>query len=188
MVCEGKNTEPSYFSNFRLSSVKVIAIGEGKNTVSLVVRACELAGENTYEQTWCVFDKDDFSNENFNKAIEIANSNGISVAYSNQAFEYWILLHLNDHQGGKMHRSLYEKKINSKLKSFGLCYNKDRHKQITEQLFEFLIGYNHNNQRRVDLAITRAKRNYNQFDHTNPAQEESSTTVFKLVEELLKHE
>ena len=36
------------------------------------------------------------------------------------------------------------------------------------------------------LAINRAKRNYNNFDHKNPASEESSTTVFKLIEEILK--
>jgi hypothetical protein len=40
---------------------------------------------------------------------------------------------------------------------------------------------------RVELAIKRAERNYNQLDHSNPAAEESSTTVFRLVEELLKY-
>jgi hypothetical protein len=37
------------------------------------------------------------------------------------------------------------------------------------------------------LAIMRAKRNFNRLDHSNPAKEESSTTVFRLVEELLKY-
>lgn len=37
------------------------------------------------------------------------------------------------------------------------------------------------------LAYKRAKRNHNRFDHSNPALEESSTTVFKLVKELLLH-
>ena len=41
--------------------------------------------------------------------------------------------------------------------------------------------------KRVDIAINRAERNYNRFSHTSPAKEESSTTVFKLVKELLKY-
>jgi hypothetical protein len=40
---------------------------------------------------------------------------------------------------------------------------------------------------RVLLAIERAKRIYNRLDHHSPAMEESSTTVFRLVEELLKY-
>ena len=47
-----------------------------------------------------MFDKDDFSANDFNNAITIAESNNLGVAYSNQAFEYWIILHFDDHQGG----------------------------------------------------------------------------------------
>lgn len=39
IVCEGKNTEPSYFNLFRLTSTEIEAIGDGKNTVSLVFRS-----------------------------------------------------------------------------------------------------------------------------------------------------
>lgn len=38
IVCEGENTEPSYFNQFRITSAKVEPIGEGYNTVSLVNR------------------------------------------------------------------------------------------------------------------------------------------------------
>jgi hypothetical protein len=40
---------------------------------------------------------------------------------------------------------------------------------------------------RKTLAIERAKRNFAFFDQTNPAKEESSSTVFRLVEELMKY-
>ena len=59
IVCEGENTEPSYFNQFRLSSATVKPVGEGYNTLSLVSRAIELANEKNYEKVWCVFDKDD---------------------------------------------------------------------------------------------------------------------------------
>jgi hypothetical protein len=37
-----------------------------------------------------------------------------------------------------------------------------------------------------ELAINRAKKIYDSYDHKNPVKEESSTTVFMLVEELIK--
>ena len=117
IVCEGANTEPSYFRQFRLSSATIKAIGEGYNTTSLVNRAREIANRERYDQVWCVFDKDDFSDTDFNNAIDIAKANSFGVAYSNQAFEYWLILHFDDHQGGGIHRKDYNDKINSLLKT-----------------------------------------------------------------------
>lgn len=188
IVCEGKNTEPSYFRQFKLSTATIKPIGEGYNTVSLVNRAKQLSEERTYEQVWCVFDKDDFSNTDFNNAVQIAEANKFGVAYSNQAFEYWIILHFNDHQGGGMNRNDYDDKINELLKYFGITYDGKSSKIITDEIFELLEGIDTKiNKVRRDLAIERAKRNDAFFDHTNYAEEESSTTVFKLVEELIKY-
>lgn len=188
IVCEGENTEPSYFNQFRITSAKVKSIGEGYNTVSLVNRAIELSQKDKYDQVWCVFDKDDFSDEDFNNAIKIAQANGFGIAYSNQAFEYWLILHFDDHQGGGMHRNDYDKKINDLLKPFDINYDGKGSKKVEEDFFELLMGTDNNlNKKRVCLAITRAERNLSHFDHTNIAKEESSTTVFELVKELLKY-
>lgn len=188
IVCEGENTEPSYFSQFRLSTATIKPVGEGYNTTSLVNRATDLAKEKDYEQVWCVFDKDDFNANDFNNAIVTAEAQGFGIAYSNQAFEYWIILHFDDHQGGGMHRKDYDKKINKLLKPFKLAYDGEGSKIITEEIFEVLDGIDEKtNRERKELAIQRAKRNYEQFEHANPATEESSTTVFRLVETLLKY-
>jgi len=188
IVCEGKATEPSYFSQFRLSSATIRAVGTGFNTFSLVKKAVHLASQARYDQVWCVFDKDAFSNADFNRAISLANAHRFGIAYSNQAFEYWILLHLEDHQGGKISRGQYGLKINKLLKPYTLSYGKKNNKIISEPLFKFLNGIDEQTQvSRRQLAIDRAKRILKQFGHTSPAQAESSTTVFRLVEELLKH-
>ena len=188
IVCEGKNTEPSYFNQFRLSSAIVKSIGEGYNTVSLVKRAAQLADDCKYDQVWCVFDKDDFSENDFNDAIQIAQNHDFGVAYSNQSFEYWLILHFNDHQGAGMHRNDYNEKINEHLKPFGVTYDGNGNKKVSELFFELLDGFDtKTNNKRVELAIARAERIYNQFDHINPAKEESSTTVFRLVNELIKY-
>ncbi|MGQ7871457.1 RloB family protein [Sunxiuqinia sp. sy24] len=188
IVCEGENTEPSYFRQFRLSSATVKAIGEGYNTVSLVNRAVQLSNKNRYDQVWCVFDKDDFSTNDFNNAIQIANANDFGVAYSNQAFEYWVILHFDDHQGGGMHRNDYDKKINELLKPFGLSYDGKGSKVITEEIFELMDSIDEKlNKNRKYIAIKRAKRNLKKHDENNQALAESSTTVYKLVEELIKY-
>nr|WP_293163330.1 RloB family protein [Allomuricauda sp.] len=188
IVCEGKNTEPSYFNQFKLTSATVKPVGEGYNTVSLVNRAHQLSQENQYDQVWCVFDKDDFDENDFNNAIQMAKANNFGIAYSNQAFEYWLILHFNDHQGGGMHRNDYDDRINKLIKPYKVTYDGKNSKLIDEDFFELLDGFDEKtNEKRVDLAIKRAERNFNQHNHSNPAMEESTTTVFELVKELLKH-
>lgn len=188
IVCEGENTEPSYFNQFRLLSATITAIGEGYNTVSLVQRAAEIAENGKYDQVWCVFDKDDFHPNDFNMAISLAERFGFGAAYSNQAFEYWIILHFEDHQGGGMHRNDYDAKLNALLKKFSLSYDGKKSKIISAEIFNLLAGPDERtgDERRI-LAIKRAERNFNRLDGSNPANAESSTTVFKLVSELLKY-
>ena len=193
IVCEGENTEPSYFRQFKLSSATIKPVGEGYNTISLVKRALHLSKEKSYEQVWCVFDADPKPDnpkhaKNFNDAVKLAERKGFGVAYSIQAFEYWLILHFDDHQGGGMNRNDYNNKINQLLKPFGLTYDGESNKIITEEIFELLDGIDKKtNKERKRLAIYRAARNYDLFDHFNPSNEESSTTVFRLVEELLKY-
>lgn len=186
IVCEGSHTEPSYFNQFRLASARIKTVGEGFNTLSLVIRAIEIAKEEKYDQVWCVFDRDDFRETDFNGAIELAERNGFGVAYSIQSFEYWLILHFNDHQGGGINRSSYNQILNDLLQPFGVKYEGRKSKLISEDLFDLFNGIDlKTGKRRVELAIERAERNYSRFDHRNPAREESSTTVFRLVKALL---
>jgi hypothetical protein len=193
IVCEGENTEPSYFRQFKLSSAGIEAVGVGYNTISLVRRAIALSKAKQYDQVWCVFDADpkpdnQSQSTNFNEAIKLADQEGFGLAYSNQAFEYWLILHFNDHQGGKLNRGEYSKKINDFLKPYGLIYQGKASKFITRDMFNlFLDPDPKTGVARIALAIKRAKRNYDRLEHSNPSAEESSTTVFRLVEEIMKH-
>jgi hypothetical protein len=142
IVCEGENTEPSYFSRFRLSSARIYPVGEGYNTVSLVNRAIALNNSfaDYYDQVWCVFDKDDYSSIDFNQAIALASANGFGTAYSNQAFEYWLILHFEDHQGGGCHRHDYEEKINGYLQPSGARFDGRGRKMVDDAFFELLMA------------------------------------------------
>ena len=84
IICEGVNTEPDYFNAFRLTSASVKALGKGLNTIKLVQEAVIVRNEerrkgHNFDQYWVVFDKDDFSNHDFNEAIRLAESNGFQV-------------------------------------------------------------------------------------------------------------
>lgn len=188
IVCEGKNTEPSYFKQFRLTSAKIIARGEGYNTLSLIEQAAKIQEKGKYDQVWCVFDKDSFTPNNFNNAIQMAEAKRFGIAYSNQAFEYWLILHFEDHQGSPLPRSDYNQKINRYLNPLGAEFDGKASKKVSSKFFDLLFGNDGDTGKsRTHLAITRAKRNFDKFDHSSPALEESSTTVFRLVAEILKY-
>lgn len=179
IVCEGENTEPDYFNAFRLTSANVKAVGEGINTVNLVQKAIRIREEECrkrhfYDQHWVVFDKDDFPAEDFDKAIRLAEANGMCVAYSNQAFELWFLLHFHPVQGA-MHRNLYAEKLSGRL---GFSYSKDS--GVAARIYRELAD-------KQPLAIKNAKLLMQQMKGVPPAQAESSTTVYRLVEELNKY-
>ncbi|WP_051590690.1 RloB family protein [Flavobacterium daejeonense] len=196
ITCEGKNTEKDYFCKFKISSLELKVVGLGDNTLSLVNKTIALRDQKEpgyYEEVWCVFDADpkpDNPNQlmNFDQAIFLANKNNIKVAYSHQAFEYWLLLHFNDYQGEPMNRNLYKKALNKFLKPFGLKYddNSDkRGKSISNAFFDVLLSCE-NGKRRICHAIERAERIFNKLEsHKNPAINESSTTVFLLVKRIL---
>jgi len=178
IVCEGEVTEPEYFNSFRLTSASVRAVGRGLNTLSLVkesikIKKQESAKGKSYNQYWVVFDKDDFPDNDFNGAIKLAETNGFKVAYSNQAFEYWLLLHFNLYQG-PLHRDRYGEMLSKLL---GVKYTKDSGEmaRIFGQLFP-----------RTETAISNAKKVMESHKGENPAKAESSTTVYCLVEQLLK--
>ncbi len=192
IVCEGTNTEPTYFEQFRFPSATIEKrkiIGTGYNTLSLVEYAEDLKKAKYKDyKVWCVFDADPKPDNpeqlaNFNKAIFKADKLGFECAYSHQAFEYWFILHFEDHQGLPMHRDLYYAKINKYLKQINpkVIYDKDS-KIVTEDIFNILLGIDiKNGKTRKQIAIERASKIYDKYDHLNPAKEESSTTVFKLV-------
>ena len=70
--------------------------------VSVVKKARKLMAEGRNEfsardRTWVVFDRD--AHPSFVQAINEAETQGISVAYSNPCFELWVVLHYRDDDG-----------------------------------------------------------------------------------------
>jgi len=111
IVCEGKNTEPKYFEDcvdgYGSGLVKLRVIGEAGAPISVVTAAISERDEllvkrkklkDSFEacfRVWAVFDRDE--HESFDRAILLAASNNIDVAFSNPCFELWPILHLIDY-------------------------------------------------------------------------------------------
>lgn len=179
IVCEGERTEPDYFKAFRMTTATVKAVGQAMNTISLVnkaisIREADQKKKHHYDQCWVVFDKDDFPAKDFNQAIVLARQNGFKVAYSNQAFEYWFLLHFNLYKGA-LHRNNYADML---TKLTGITYSKNEGFGAT--MYNRLASLQHK-------AIRNAASILAEISCGNPAAEESSTTVHLLVAELNKY-
>ena len=177
IVGEGVNTEPSYFDKFRIPGVKVVAKGLGEGTRKLVNDVEDVRDEEerklgaAFDEIWVAFDKDSF--KDFEQAINEAKDKGYRVAYSNQAIEYWFILHFKDHQGSAMARTEYAKSLNELLEPYGISYDPDA-KEITDELFSVLW-------KNLQAAFDRAFRIYAVKRERGCPTEESVTTIFKLI-------
>jgi hypothetical protein len=169
IICEGEKTEPNYFRKFPLPPGSVVDVrGIGENTVSLIREAIQLRDQSDfyYDQVWCVFDRDSFPVENFNNAMQIAQDNHIKVAYSNEAFELWYVLHFD-----YLHTGISRRNYITRLRRLlGHRYLKN-----SETIYDEIIA-------RQEDAIRNAKRLLAQYDPPKPAEDNPSTTVHILVE------
>lgn len=127
IFCEDEVSEPVYFKFFETALIKVNVIGDQKSKVEHVVKALahcysedfmERRDDGDYlkqqdTQVWCVFDRDNgqidtklvSDNVSFNESIAMAERRGLKVAWSNDAFELWILLHFEDVDDNEQNRN-----------------------------------------------------------------------------------
>jgi len=176
IVCEGAKTEPAYFRAFRISKdVQTFEIkGVGRNTLSLVKYAKDLADRDTYKEVWCVFDKDSFTKKSVNDAFALAEKHGFNVAFSNEAFELWYVLHYH-YLDTKITRKQYCDKLSE--------YMGAEYKKNDDSMYAILFN-------KRDDAVRNAKKLERAFHVPggSPYDAQPTTSVYKLVEKLIKLE
>ncbi|MBU4216409.1 RloB family protein [Candidatus Parcubacteria bacterium] len=176
---EGINTEPKYFNSIRdelrMSEIDIVVWGLGDHTLPLVESVLKMkqeegSDEDVATEWWVVFDRDD--HEHFDKSIKLAIDNGINVAYSNECFELWFILHF-EFLNTAIGRRQYEKKLSELL---GKKYNKKSSFDVYELVKD-----------KEQVAIKNAKRlekDFNDQGVSSYIKRDPSTLVYKLVERL----
>lgn len=186
IITNGKESEKNYFEALRGINRSIFNIDvkfENADPTHLVERA--LREKQTSNQVWIVFDKDEFPNEAVYNAIWTARKNGIGVAFSNAAFEVWLLNHFKEFSIEKKPNELLSI-LDSTLKENG--YTKDYQKNDADLIKRAFIP-------RLDVAVHNADVSLQKriADHNlqNPNNNSypycdwnSCTTVHKLVKAL----
>lgn len=205
LYCEGKNTEPSYFSWLKKSNCKVIPIiikGRGIGSCVEFVEEANKKHNSTprdrrdkLQQKWLIYDCD--GHEDFWPSIKKAREYGFHVAFSNMCIEYWFALHFYDLGGapipqkGSSHSKaqielinraieLYNKKREVKVKP----YDEDS-KAVDEDFFELMMTIHPDtHQYRIIEAYERAKVVHEDKKKNGAESTESVTTMYELIREL----
>ncbi len=113
LFCEGKNTEPAYFSAIgRVWNDALVSI-ESRDGIGVPIKIAREAvafarseglaqggrrPRNRFEkrdEVWAVFDRD--NHQKYEEAVRLCETNGIRVARSNPCFEVWLILHEQDY-------------------------------------------------------------------------------------------
>ena len=189
IITEGKQTEPNYFNGLAdyinkrfgksidVEMPTIEAQGEGKCTVSLVNAAAQIATRSKilYSETWVLFDKDDF--DDFDEAVELCKSYRFCPGWSNQCFEFWLLLHFV-YCDAALHRTVIFEKLNQIFKDYKICetgYNKNN-----KDLFEHVTSYGS-----IKKAVRYAERIDMQYaENTPPSKCDPCTKVYILIQKL----
>lgn len=118
IFCEGE-TEKYYFDMLKKKygsySVNVwpvqakVVKGQSLTLVKNAIKQINSKTNKTvFEKKYVVYDKDDEDKQSILEAISLANKNDIITLYSNECFEYWILLHFKNKNGHLSRKKLYE--------------------------------------------------------------------------------
>lgn len=162
--------------------------GLGANTTYVVDKAIELRdaakqARNEYDRVWAVFDRDSFDAEQFNNAVIKAESNGISCAWSNEAFELWFLYHFSN-QVVPMNRKDYKDAISAavnKSTKYKQAARKDKYVyQKNADNYTVVTTYGSQSD-----ALRWAEAKSKEYKDKKYANHNPCTMVFKLVRQLI---
>lgn len=207
IVCEGEKTEPNYFNGLAgffnengSKTVKIRAEGKGRNTESLVdnldeyfefVDRCYGSMNIKYSNIIFVFDKDSFSDKQFNNAIRKAKDyeqkgiNEVVVAWSNESFELWLCLHF-DLIESCLTRDQYNQKLTNIFRESNILkstQNYKKHGKSLDTIFADII----NSGGDVTKAMRNSRKLYDKFGlNKTPSNSNPCTMVHKAVEVLAR--
>lgn len=190
IICEGENTEPWYFKSFPLGNAQVEFYGLGRSKTALVEYVLEILRadeDSTEKEAWVVFDMDKTpgelaqQKEDFNHAIQLAQKHGLNVAYSNDCFELWFVLHYR-YLDMALARGQYYQQLSD---LWGCNYEKEgKSAGFCQRIYARL----EQDERASQIQAVRfAEKLYSQRESLAFAEQNPCTTVYLIVVELNKY-
>ncbi|KOS69690.1 abortive phage resistance protein [Lysinibacillus contaminans] len=96
IYCEGE-TERIYFEQMKLlkrsKMVSVKIKNVKRSAIKLAQHAYRDSSYQPFDEVWIVFDKDDLTEKQLDEVNAFCEEKDIKIAYTNEAFELWLLLH-----------------------------------------------------------------------------------------------
>lgn len=223
IFCEDEHHEPLYFKSFeqQKTGIKINAIANARSkklnlntTIHVGVEEGLITFEDgiysllpeVTEQLWCVYDRDMESHDwnaipvqnhlDFDNSIIAATAAGLKIAWSNDVFEMWILLHFEPIPTGEiLHRNYIYKRLThifkeevpkdqelanlTSLDTFSYKDNMKRRERFIKQVIPLLHP-------RTSNAIANAQILEAEFTSNIPYHlRNPCTMVHKLVQEIL---
>lgn len=205
IICEGEKTEPNYFNAIaaklpRVMVNHVTVRGFGRNPVGLIeeakkeIKKRRSDGLPDYYYVWLVFDKDEISDSEFNRVIDVMPelsdkkmSGCRSVAkwdcaWSNEAFELWYVLHFCEQLGGAVSREKFQKMLEDCIRA-NTAEKNFVYKKNDPDMFARLERYTPDAINRAERALRRQiESGRKTWAEMNPA-----TRIHELVRVLLAY-
>lgn len=183
ILTNGEQTEKNYFELLKakhsIYDVKV----EFVNADPLGLVEYAIRNFKDANQVWCVFDIDNSYRDNrLVPALKKAEDNGIKIAYSNMAFEVWLISHF-DKCEKELQVKDYTSILNSYIKDKGVTYSKND-KELLKKYFIPLCKDAVQNAKVVYQTRVKNFREVCPNERLPIWNWNSSTDVFKLVEAL----
>ena len=186
IVTNGKRSEKNYFNALRVKFRSIYDIDvkfENGDPLTVVKRA--IREKKTSNQVWFIFDTDTFPDETIYKCMAIARNEDIGIAFSNAAFEVWLINHFDKLEAEKTPANLLDV-LDSYIRDEGYAqgYSKNDCVLVEEVFLPRLETAKLNS----EVSLQKRIVEYNRLkpnDTNYPLCEwNSCTTVHKLVEAL----
>lgn len=187
IICEGLNTEPEYFKSFPLGNTTLKTHGVGRSKTALVkhiITSVEKEPRARLQEVWAVFDFDRNADQlyaqkrDFDKAIKLAEKHNIKVAWSNDCFELWFVLHYQLVESN-LNRNDFYRILSEKWDC--AYHNTGKQGDFCKGIYKRLQQDELSNQ---NSAVKHAKKLLKGCKNLTPANSAPATTVHFLVEEL----
>lgn len=185
IVTNGRQTEKNYFEAIRsrYKSIYKIKVKFLNDEPSALV-AFAISEKSLRNRVWCVFDKDEFPSSSIERAMKTAKENGIGIAFSNMAFEVWLIDHFEKCEHEKSADTLVKELDRLlKAKEYPQGYSKEDSEMIKKILMPRLRDAIQNADIVMQTRVLQYKEHHN--DENYPVCDWNSfTSVHKLIEAL----